>query len=313
MSDNTASPTISGADIALMDASASSVADTGPPAGSREAELAAMAASAPGVYRWSDGGKLAGEHLALKRARVGDGEADTPARRHGPSKASIAEDAPDADDASAAGRKYIEQMREERLKAEAEDDGAGDDDAGEADDYSTDATDEKLATPADVPTDPAERAEYLPDDASGYDAPAVEGVTWGKADQPTLEGFYKAAHELEMPQGHVDKLAGWYIGRVAEIKEGWKQADAELAKATRASLSQEDFEAANVGWKGLLTKTERAQARQTRGPDGRAVVNQPWFAKLMAQAARAQQQGDAAPTNMSADEARTRSAQRDYA
>jgi len=242
-----------------------------------DAQLTDLHSRSPMEYRYDPQGH-AQRHLEVRRAL----------ELAGKQQAAAVDKAPDADTA---------------------DDEAGDEDDPAAD-YSTDTTeDEKIAAPSDVPDDPDERAEYLPDDASGYAPPAVEGVEWAEADKPTLESFYKAAHELEMPQGHVDRIAGWYVNRVAEIREGWKQSDGAQLKATRATLAKSwgsefasNLDAANEVWKAL-PKSFRTQLRSARLIDGRGIYQTPEFSNLLLQAARGRQQGDAAPT-LSADEAR---------
>jgi len=256
MSDTQAAP-ISGPDLAAMDSKP--VADSAPPAGSREAELAQMAIDNPGPYRWSEGGKHAAEHLRLRKERL-------------------------------EGKQVVDDTAGNADLADADEGDADDADLSLAEDERADEKETARAT--DVPTDPDERAEYLPDEASGYDNPAVEGVTWS---QPLLDSFKTAAHEMEFTQGHVDKLGAWYFAEQKKVEAGWKDADAEQRKATKAQLSREDYEAANTGWKAA-GKELRAQAQEARLPDGRSVATLPWFAKLMAQAGRGRQQGDAAPT-----------------
>jgi hypothetical protein len=90
---------VSGPDLAAMDAKpASGVADTGPPAGSREAELATMAVEDPGVYRYAEKGKYASEHLKLKQERESAGKTEAVA-----AKSPVADDALDAETATDAG------------------------------------------------------------------------------------------------------------------------------------------------------------------------------------------------------------------
>jgi len=90
----TETPTIGGPELAAMDAP--QPATTATPPSAREVELAHMAETNPGVYRWSEGGKLAAEHLKLKQERESASKGEAVA-----TKAPVADDAPDGETADA--------------------------------------------------------------------------------------------------------------------------------------------------------------------------------------------------------------------
>jgi len=75
----------------------------------------------------------------------------------------------------------------------------------------------------------------IPEEAAKYDIPAIPGHAWKEADEPMLNGFKAAAHEANLPQSAVNRLAKWYV-------EQQQNSEAEYDSKLKA-LDREDKEA----------------------------------------------------------------------
>lgn len=75
----------------------------------------------------------------------------------------------------------------------------------------------------------------IPEEAAKYDIPAIPGHAWKEADEPMLSGFKAAAHEANLPQSAVNRLAKWYV-------EQQQNSEAEYDSKLKA-LDREDKEA----------------------------------------------------------------------
>ncbi len=75
----------------------------------------------------------------------------------------------------------------------------------------------------------------IPEDAAKYDIPAIPGHSWKDADEPMLSGFKAAAHEANLPQSAVNRLAKWYV-------EQQQNSEAEYDSKLKA-IDREDKEA----------------------------------------------------------------------
>lgn len=75
----------------------------------------------------------------------------------------------------------------------------------------------------------------IPEEAAKYDIPAIPGHSWKEADEPMLNGFKAAAHEANLPQSAVNRLAKWYV-------EQQQNSEAEYDSKLKA-LDREDKEA----------------------------------------------------------------------
>ena len=85
-----------------------------------------------------------------------------------------------------------------------------------------DATDK----PADTerPEDPEELAAWrkergIPEEATGYELPAVEDFEWREADKAALAMFGQAFVEFDIPQASVEKIVRVYADRLKAVRE----------------------------------------------------------------------------------------------
>jgi hypothetical protein len=125
------------------------------------------------------------------------------------------------------------------------------------------------------------RQQYgVPEDAAGYEAPTLDGVTW---DQAALGPILEAAHEHNVPQAAVADALAKYGERVQSLRADAQRRDVENAKAARAALGEAGVAAARKAAKAMPAEL-RNLLNQARGPDGTKIANNPAVLKMIAAA-----------------------------
>ena len=180
---------------------------------------------------------------------------------------------------------------------ETDDDSEGDDgDDGSEDVVEPgDLTHEDLALlqPA-AEADAAARAEFVPDEPSGYELPVVEGHTWTAADEEAAAPFLASFHEQGLTQAAADAVLGTYAQRVAEIRQ---QVEASDAASSKEALAQLDQEWGADGRKQKIEVVKRyleelpdgigERIASARSADGRRLINEPAVVRLLAEMGQA--------------------------
>ena len=133
----------------------------------------------------------------------------------------------------------------------------------------------------------------IPDAPEGYLQKVPDGLVFGDADKPMLEGFLKDMHTADAPPAFVHKALAWY-------KANEERALNERAEADRSYRAQsEDDMRAEWGpeyrgnlnaIKGMLTTHGSEDVANvlwaSRGPDGRMLGDNPGVLKFLAGIAR---------------------------
>jgi hypothetical protein len=164
----------------------------------------------------------------------------------------------------------------------------GEDDGGEPE---GDAAPEASVKPIGPSEDATEeqiaewRAEHgVPDDPTGYEAPAVEGVEWNTE---ALNPIHEIAHRHNVPKLAVADALVAYAKQVQAQHAAVKQRDAENAKAVRSALSADEIAAVKSAAKAMPAQL-RQMLNQARGPDGTRVINNPEVLRMITAAYGAQ-------------------------
>lgn len=178
----------------------------------------------------------------------------------------------------------------------------GDDepDDGSEDEKPSDLSPEdlELLQPA-AEADAAARAEFVPDEPSGYEIPQIEGYTWTDADQAAAEPFLEAFHAQGLSQAAADALLETYGQRIVEIRQQVDQSDASSAKAAKVELARtwggQEAVSENIETiKEFLADESRipgdvaTMIAEARAPNGQRLLNTPAFVELLYQAASRQ-------------------------
>lgn len=135
----------------------------------------------------------------------------------------------------------------------------------------------------------------VPEKASDYQIPAVPGHKWTEEDKPGLSAFAERMHKISAPQAFVAEAATWYKETVEAAKEA--QAEAVIALDKEDKKAIEDTLRAELGaghyrpavqLLGRLLKDPEVfpdgsgeYFHESRGPDGRRVINNLPIAKLL--------------------------------
>ena len=238
----------------------------------REIELATLAETDPGTYHWSDNGSLAKEHLELKQAREGDGEAE----------------GDDADDEDLEHGDGADEVEKEPTADEPTD-------ADQTDSESEEQEEDLESPTADL---------SVPEAADDYIASVVDKHAWAESD-PIVAEFAEYAHEQGVP--HVGFAAA--LGFIEQLRARQQAADSQQNNATKTRLREQwgDSYKPNVQAMREALADERQfpagighALTKARLPDGSLIVNHPGFASMLLSIAR-QRDGGSTPAS---DEAR---------
>ena len=141
----------------------------------------------------------------------------------------------------------------------------------------------------DVPELSAEeRAEHVPEDASGYLTPEI-GETWSAEDQAGLQPYLEILLDRGTPQGVVDGLVANYQAQKAVVAEADKtsatNAKAELAQSWGGQF-QENIDAIKAFLASEVPEQLGEAIATARAADGRRLLNDPAFVSMLLQVAQ---------------------------
>lgn len=133
----------------------------------------------------------------------------------------------------------------------------------------------------------------LPEEPNGYELPEVSGHEWTDADKPTLEKFLGVAHTANLNQEQVNAALSWYVQEQQSILDSRYEGDVEARQTLEDELRSEwghEFRS-NVGLMKRYMEAELPEGAaevltSVRMDDGTRLIDNPWFAKWMAQIAR---------------------------
>jgi hypothetical protein len=164
--------------------------------------------------------------------------------------------------------------------------------------------DYKQAELADDATPEEKKAYYeergIPVEAKDYDIPKVPGHTWTEADTPVLNGFKDVAHALMLPQAAMNGLTEWFARTIDAQKQAAQDAllardstDKEaLSDALRTEIGNAEYKPTIALMKRLIEDPDvmpdglGTELLGARTADGRRLINNPAFAKLLIQMSR---------------------------
>jgi hypothetical protein len=140
----------------------------------------------------------------------------------------------------------------------------------------------------------------IPDEASGYKIPKVQGQEWTEADKPGLDKFLGRMHEKNASQSQVDAALTTYRELIAEAKEAHaenlKAIDKADTQATRDALRDEfegEFKPAMTLLKRLVDDAEvfpddagKVLANARDPETGKRIINNPVIAKFLIENAK---------------------------
>jgi hypothetical protein len=122
------------------------------------------------------------------------------------------------------------------------------------------------------------RSEHgIPDDASGYEPPVVDGIEWNQA---ALSPILEVAHKHNLPMQSVADALAEYGKQVQAQRAQIKQRDIANVRVARAALGEDGVAAARSAAKAMPAEL-RTLLSQARGPDGARIDNHPAILKLI--------------------------------
>lgn len=147
-------------------------------------------------------------------------------------------------------------------------------------------TDAKSEGEGDAKVEPA---LGVPDAPDGYAVPEIEGIAWNDADKAVFASVFEAAHEGEITQAGMNRLARWYAENAARTQQEQKASDASNANVLREAIVEAGGE---DGFKAEIGKVKQhlnamplglgKEITKARLPNGRLLGHDPRFVHFFA-------------------------------
>jgi hypothetical protein len=191
-----------------------------------------------------------------------------PAAELTPEDQALIEEAPD-------GEEPAETDKSDKADEPAEGEAEPDKDDADAE-PEAEATDKP--TDSERPEDPEELAAWrkergIPEEATGYQLPAVEDFEWREADAAALAMFGQAFVEADIPQSAVDKIVGVYADRLKALRD----ADKSHLTERRTALQEQWGDSYSPRIKAMKAYVEKLpfgkDLKHARLPNGKLLFN----------------------------------------
>jgi hypothetical protein len=155
--------------------------------------------------------------------------------------------------------------------------------------------------PEGDPNDPATKQALnewraqasIPEGPDGYLEKVPDGLVFGDADKPMLDGFLKDMHDADAPPAFVHKALVWYKQQQEDLLNAQAEADQTYRAQSEDDMRAEwgpEYRGNLNAIKGMLTTHGSEDVANvlwaSRGPDGRMLGDNPGMLKFLGSIAR---------------------------